>query len=159
MKPAARRFVIGVMGGSTCTGGEAAAAREVGRLVAARGAVLLCGGGRGVMEEAARGAREAGGLTIGILPGRDPDESPPNSHIEVALFTGLGDGRNYVNVMASDALIAIAGAWGTLSEIALARKVGKPVILLQSWESLGAEGVLRAGSPEEAVEMAFAALQ
>lgn len=147
-----RRTVIGVMGAGDCDADTAALAREVGRLVAERGAVLLCGGRGGVMEAAAAGARGAGGLVIGVLPGRDARESPPNPHVEVALFTGLGDGRNYVNACSSDALIAIGGRWGTLSEIALAKKVGRPVVLLRSWD-LPAD-LPRAETAAEAVTLA-----
>lgn len=153
----ARRTVIGVMGAGVCDEPTADLAREVGRLVAERSAVLLCGGGGGVMEAAAEGAAQAGGLTVGVMPGRDATESRPNAHVQLALFTGLGDARNYVNVCASDAIIAIAGSWGTLSEIALARKVGKPVVLVRSW-SLDAD-LPAAESAEDAVDMAFAALE
>src|SRR5216110_2530 len=87
--------------------------------VAERGGVLLCGGRGGVMEAAAEGARAAGGLTLGILPGMSAKDSPPNPYIDLAIFTGLGEARNWVNVCASDAIIAIGGGFGTLSEIAL----------------------------------------
>jgi uncharacterized protein (TIGR00725 family) len=109
------------------------------------------------MEAAARGAKEKGGLTIGILPGINASETPPNPYIDVAIFTGLRDGRNWVNVCASDAIIAISGGYGTLSEIALALKVGKPVVLLHSWELplLNVAPIHVAQTPEEAVEIAF----
>jgi uncharacterized protein (TIGR00725 family) len=151
------RTVIGVMGASLCDQNVYEMAREVGRLVAQRGAVLLCGGRGGVMEAAARGAKEKGGLTIGILPGINASETPPNPYIDVAIFTGLRDGRNWVNVCASDAIIAISGGYGTLSEIALALKVGKPVVLLHSWELplLNVAPIHVAQTPEEAVEIAF----
>lgn len=125
--------IIGVMGGSSCTPEEYELARAVGRLVAGRGFVLLCGGGSGVMEAAAAGAKEAGGLTVGILPGSDASESPANAHIDIALFTGLSDARNAVNVKSSEAVIAIGGGHGTLSEIALALRNGRPVIALRTW--------------------------
>jgi uncharacterized protein (TIGR00725 family) len=145
------------MGASQCDEATSEMARRVGALIAQRGAVLLCGGRGGVMEAAARGAKEAGGLTIGILPGMNAGETPPNPYIDVAIFTGLRDGRNWVNVCASDAIIAVSGGYGTLSEIALALKVGKPVVLLQSWELPLCEvaRVYIAQTPEEAVEMAF----
>lgn len=155
--PRTYRIVIGVMGASQCDEATFEMARRVGTLIAQRGAVLLCGGRGGVMEAAARGAKEAGGLTIGILPGMNASETPPNPYIDVAIFTGLRDGRNWVNVCASDAIIAISGGYGTLSEIALALKVGKPVVLLHSWE-LPARDVAPlyvAQTPEEAVEIAF----
>lgn len=141
------------MGAGACDDDTARLARQVGRGVAEQGAVLLCGGLGGVMQAAAEGARSAGGLTLGVLPGRSAQESPPNPHIDVALFTGMGDGRNYVNACSSDAVIAIAGEWGTLSEIALAKKVGTPVVSLQSWE-LEHPGLEVARSAEQAVALA-----
>jgi uncharacterized protein (TIGR00725 family) len=155
------KLVIGVMGPAACDPQQAEAARAVGRGVAERGAVLLCGGRGGVMEAAARGAREAGGLTIGVLPGADARETAPNPFIDVALFTGLGEGRNWVNVCASDALIALGGGFGTLSEIALALKARKPLVLLGSWR-LEIDGAVpnlpRAATAAEAVALAFAQL-
>jgi uncharacterized protein (TIGR00725 family) len=154
------RTIIGVMGGWNCDQPTYGLAQRVGQLIAQRGAVLLTGGRGGVMEAAARGAQEAGGLTIGILKGTGRNESRPNRYIEVALRTGLGEARNYLNVTASDALIAIGGQWGTLSEIAIARKLRKPVILLRPTFDLSAaaETPPVADTPEQAVEMAFAAI-
>jgi len=156
-----QRPIIGVMGPAACDEQTAALARAVGKAVAARGAVLLTGGRTGVMEAASRGAREAGGLTVGILPGAGAAESPPNPYVELALYTGLGEARNWVNVCASDALIAVGGGFGTLSEIALALKARKPVVLLGSWR-FEMEGVSptvpRARDAAHAVELAFAAL-
>jgi uncharacterized protein (TIGR00725 family) len=155
------RVVIGVMGPADADTERAALARAVGRAVAERGAVLLCGGRGGVMEAAAAGARGAGGLTVGVLPGASAAETAPNAFIDVALFTGLGEGRNWVNVCASDALIAIGGGFGTLSEIALALRSRKPLVLLGSWR-FDMDGVhpnvARAASAEEAVKLAFAAI-
>ena len=152
------RIIIGVMGGGECDGRQAALAEEVGRLVAARGAVLLTGGRGGVMEAAARGARKAGGLTIGILKGASRAEARPNPDIDVALRTGLGEARNYLNVTASDALIAIGGEWGTLSEVAIARKLRKPVVMLApTFDLSGASDTPPvADSAGQAIEMAFA---
>ena len=149
------------MGPASADAERAAQARAVGRGVAERGAVLLCGGRGGIMEAAAEGARAAGGLTVGVLPGASAADTPPNPFIDVALFTGLGEGRNWVNVCACDALIAIGGGFGTLSEIALALRAGKPLVLFGSWqfEVDGARpNVTRATSPEEAVKLAFAAI-
>ena len=121
-------------------------AERVGRELARRGAVLVCGGLGGVMEAACRGARDAGGTTVGILPGTDRRSA--NRFVEVAVPTGMGEARNALVVRAADAVVAVAGGYGTLSEIALALKAGKPVIGLGSWEI---EGVVRAGEPEDAV--------
>jgi uncharacterized protein (TIGR00725 family) len=107
--------------------------------MARRGCVLLCGGRGGIMERAAAGAKDGGGRTVGVLPGRSARESPPNESIELPLFTGLGQARNLVLVLSSQAIIAIDGGWGTLSEIAHAIKHGVPVVLLESWEALHAE--------------------
>jgi len=155
------RLVIGVMGPAACDTATSELARAVGRAVAARGAVLLCGGRGGVMEAAARGAREAGGLTVGVLPGAGAADTPPNPFIDVALFTGLGEGRNWINVCASDALIAVGGGFGTLSEIALALKAGKPMVLVGSWrfEMDGVSPTLpRASDPGAAVDLALGAV-
>lgn len=146
------------MGPSECDAEVAALATAVGAGIAARGAVLLCGGRGGVMAAAAAGARAAGGLTIGILPGASAEATPPGPDIEVAIFTGVGEARNWINVCASDAVIAVGGGWGTLSEIALAVKAGRPMIALRSWP-LDAPEVQQAASAEEAVAMAFAAIR
>lgn len=150
------RLIVGVMGGSACTEQQYALAKRVGQLIAERGAVLVCGGMTGVMTAAAEGAREAGGLTIGILPGANAHESPPNPFIEVALFTGLREGRNYLNVAVSDGLIAIGGGYGTLSEIALALRMGKPLVLVDTWQfSLRGEtlAVPTTDTAEQAVDL------
>jgi uncharacterized protein (TIGR00725 family) len=126
------------------------AAAEVGRLIAEQGAVLVCGGRGGAMEAACHGAKEAGGLTVGILPGSDRSEANP--FVDVVLPTGLGEARNALVVAAADVVIAIGGGYGTLSEIALALKVGKRVIGLGTWEI---EGVVAAESPEAAVAAAL----
>jgi uncharacterized protein (TIGR00725 family) len=130
---------------------ELAAAEQVGRLVARRGAVLVCGGLGGVMEAASRGARQEGGTAVGILPGLD--RSAANEHLDVALATGLGEARNALVVRAADAVIAVGGGYGTLSEIALALKAGKPVVGLDTWDI---DGVQAAARPEAAVETALA---
>ena len=122
-------------------------AEAVGRELGARGVVVVCGGLGGVMEAACRGAKEAGGATVGILPGTD--RSAANRFVDVAIPTGLGEARNALVVRAADALIAIGGGYGTLSEIAFALKAGKRVAGIGTWEI---EGVERADSPEAAVE-------
>ena len=126
------------------------AAAEVGRLLAERGAVLVCGGLGGVMEGACRGAKEAGGLTVGILPGADRADANP--FVDVVLPTGLGEARNALVVGAADVAIAIGRGYGTLSEVALALKAGKRVIGLGTWEI---EGVVAAEDPEAAVVAAL----
>jgi uncharacterized protein (TIGR00725 family) len=126
------------------------AAAEVGRLLAERGAMLVCGGRGGAMEAACRGAKEADGLTVGILPGSD--RSDANPFVDVVLPTGLGEARNALVVGAADVVIAIGGGYGTLSEIALALKAGKRVIGLDTWEI---EGVVAAEDPEAAVAAAL----
>jgi hypothetical protein len=126
------------------------AAAEVGRLLAERGAVLVCGGRGGAMEAACRGAKEAGGVTVGILPGSD--RSQANPFVDLVLPTGLGEARNALVVGAADVVIAVGGGYGTLSEIALALKAGKRVIGLGTWEI---EGVTAVEGPEAAVAAAL----
>jgi uncharacterized protein (TIGR00725 family) len=140
---------VAVCGASDPRPDQRALAREVGRRLAESGAVVLCGGLGGVMEAAAEGAASAGGTVVGILPGGD--RSAANPYVTVAIATGLGEARNAVLTAAADAVIAIGGGWGTLSEIALARKRGRPVVALASWEL---EGVPLAVSAEEAVKAA-----
>ncbi|HBQ28776.1 MAG TPA: TIGR00725 family protein [Desulfotomaculum sp.] len=148
---------IGVIGAGECTVSEASLAEEVGREIARRKAVLICGGRRGIMEAAAKGAKGAGGLVIGILPGKSRQEGNP--YLTVALATGLGDARNAVIACACDVLIAIYGGYGTLSEIGLALKMGKPVVGLFTWELVQKEkrpfAVHQARSAVEAVELAI----
>jgi uncharacterized protein (TIGR00725 family) len=124
-----------------------AAADAVGRGLAARGAVVVCGGLGGAMEAACRGAKEAGGMTVGLLPGPDRDDANP--YVDVSIATGLGEARNALVVRTADALIAVGGGYGTLSEIALALRTGKRVVGLGTWEI---DGIEPASSPEEAVE-------
>lgn len=132
-------------------------AEQVGRMLAERGTVLACGGRGGVMEAACRGAEQAGGLTIGILPGTD--HRAGNPYLTAALPTGLGEARNALVAQAGQALIAIGGGPGTLSEIALAVKAGRRVVTLRSWRAQASDQswleVLVAESPEHAVAMAL----
>lgn len=125
---------------------------EVGRGVARAGAVLLCGGLGGVMEAAAAGAEAEGGLTIGVLPGDDASQA--NAHIDIPLPTGLGEARNALLVRVADAVIAVGGEWGTLSEVALAKKMGVPVVLLRPALAAGL-GLEQVGTSQEAVELAL----
>lgn len=147
---------IGVIGGAECTPAEKDLAEEVGRQIALRGAILICGGRGGIMEAVSRGAREAGGLVVGILPGRNRREGNP--YLTVALATGLADARNAVIACAVDALIAIGGGYGTLSEIGLGLKLNKPVIGLNTWhlDRPGIRGALhKATNAQEAVDLAI----
>jgi uncharacterized protein (TIGR00725 family) len=148
------RPVCAVAGGSSCSREESAAAREVGRLLARAGFVVATGGLGGVMEAASRGAREEGGLVLGILPG--PDATDANPFVDVAVPTGLGDARNALVAATGDALVAVGGGFGTLSEVALALKRGIPVVGLGTWrldpERLPPGGRVReAATPAEAV--------
>ena len=122
---------IGVAGASRPEPRLLGQAELLGRRLAEAGAVVVCGGGPGVMEAACRGARSAGGTTVGLLPGLDRGEGNP--HLSVALPTGLGQGRNLLLVRSSDALVAVGGGFGTLSEIALALRTGTPVVGLDTW--------------------------
>lgn len=131
--------LVSVIGGSACTEKEAALAEEVGRLLAERGVGVVCGGRGGVMEAACRGAVQAGGLTVGILPGLDADEA--NAWVQVAIPTGLGEARNAIVARAGAGVIAIGGEYGTLSEIAFALKAGKRVAGLGSWDIPGVSAV------------------
>ena len=141
-----------MVGPDAADGSELAQARAVGEGLGRVGAVLVCGGLGGVMEAACRGAREAGGLTVGLLPGHD--RSAANKWVAVALPSGMGELRNGLVVRAADALIAVGGAYGTLSEIALGLKLGRPVVGLDTWElarrGVGDTGIIRASSPGNA---------
>ena len=144
---AKRALILGVLGGD----GDAGIARAVGAAIARSGALLACGGGEGVMRAAAEGARAAGGDVIGILPGRDPAWA--NEFVNIPIATGLGEARNCVLATCSDAVIAVGGGAGTLSEIAFALKLGKVVVAIASpWS--GIPGVVAATSAEDAVSRA-----
>lgn len=143
MSISGRRAQIAVIGPSECSADEAEAAAVVGKVLAAHGAVLISGGLGGVMEASCRGAREQAGLTVGILPGCGEG----NPYLWIAIRTGLSHARNFLVVGSADALVAVGGAHGTLSEIAIALKMGKPVFGFRTWE-IG--GVISCRSPEEA---------
>lgn len=150
---------IAVVGSGDPGEGLAAIAREVGRLIAEAGAALVCGGRGGVMEAAAHGAHDVGGDVIGIVPSADPsDANPFCTHIVAAT---VGTARNLAVVASGEAVIAIGGAWGTLSEIAFARDLDRPVIALGTWgleapETFEGElGIARAGDAAEAVALAL----
>jgi hypothetical protein len=136
MRTMPRRPLIGIMGGGDdATPTECGLAEEFGRLAAAAGWVLLCGGRPvGIMEAAARGAHAAGGLTIGVLPGREDRPGEVSAHLDIAILTGMGDARNAINALSSRVVVACPGGPGTVSEIALALKCGRPVVLL-GWDA------------------------
>ncbi len=149
---------VSVIGASHCTDEQAALAEELGELLAARGCAMVCGGRDGVMEAVARGVRRRGGVTIGILPDVDRHRAAPD--LTYSICSAIGHARNLSVVASGDVVIAVGGAWGTLSEIALARSLGRPVILLASWSMAPPEGgeldgVHRAESPHEAVDLAL----
>jgi uncharacterized protein (TIGR00725 family) len=155
------RPYVAVCGSGTATEGEAARAEEVGRLLAEAGAIVVCGGLTGVMDAAARGAAAAGGTAVGLLPGADRTEA--SEHLTVSLPLGMGEARNAFVVRAADALIAVGGEWGTLSEIALAVKMGKPVIGLDTWhparDGVVSGGVQAAADPADAVARALRSIR
>ncbi|MFC2023257.1 TIGR00725 family protein [Chloroflexota bacterium] len=155
--PPQRGIYVAVVGSAICDEQTAAIARVVGRELARKGVVLVCGGRGGVMEAACRGAKEGGGTTLGILPGTEPGEA--NEYVDVEVVTGLGEARNAIVVRTADAIIAIGGGWGTLSEIGLALKMGRPVVGLGTWqlvkEGQPVDAVAEAGTPDHAVRAAL----
>jgi uncharacterized protein (TIGR00725 family) len=142
---------IGIVGAGTCPPELGELAAEVGREVARKGAVLICGGLEGVMTEAARGAKEIGGTTLGILPG--PSTGDANEFIDFPIATNMGQARNAIIVQTVDVLISIGGGYGTLSEIALALKIGKGVIALKPQFEIA--GVLKVETAIDAVNEAL----
>jgi uncharacterized protein (TIGR00725 family) len=146
-----RRRYVAVCGASEATPSQQDAAREVGKLLARHGAILINGGFGGVMAAASEGAASEGGTVVGILP--DTDRDGANPHLTLSIPTGLGHARNAVIVTAADSVIAIGGGWGTLSEIALARRLGRSVFALDTWDVKDIEVVQ---TPAEAVERALA---
>jgi uncharacterized protein (TIGR00725 family) len=151
------RAWIAVVGPGSASDDELALAEEAGASVAAAGCGLVCGGLGGVMEAACRGARSRGGLTLGLLPGLDRDAA--NGWVVVAVPTGLGEARNALVVRAADAVVAIGGGWGTLSEIALALKTGVPVVGVGTWDVArhgeSVPGIVGAADAREAVDLAL----
>jgi uncharacterized protein (TIGR00725 family) len=149
MKP-----IIAVIGGRRTEKALLKEAEEVGRLIARKGATLVCGGLGGVMESASRGAKSEGGITVGILPQNDSDNA--NQYIDIPIATGLGIGRNVIIARTADALIAVGGAYGTLSEIAFALQMGKPVAGIRTWDI---KGIISVENAAEAVERIFERLR
>jgi uncharacterized protein (TIGR00725 family) len=149
---------VAVIGGGNAPEDELVVARNVGRILAEAGAVVVCGGLGGVMEAACAGAHQAGGLTVGILPGSD--RAKANPYVDVALPTGMGETRNALVVRAADAIVAVSGEYGTLSEIALALAIRVPVVGIGTWQLLrkgeADDSVVRADTAQEAVSLALA---
>jgi len=154
-------FQVAVCGPGDCTATDAANARRVGELLAERGAIIICGGGRGVMAAVAAGGRQHNGLVIGVRPNDSREGASPD--LSAVIVTNMGEARNAIIVWSADAVIVVGGSWGTLSELALAKRRGDvPVISLGGWQLLDADGqpiggVEQANTPEEAVELALAA--
>ncbi len=155
--PRRRAPLVAVIGAARCGPDQARAAEMVGRLLAEGGAVLVCGGRGGVMEAACHGAKLAGGLTVGILPGADPAQANP--YVDVPIATGLGEARNAIVAGSAQVVIAIGGQYGTLSEIAFALKRELPVIGLDTWPLQAADGslspIIRLADPAEAARRAL----
>ena len=155
--------IIAVFGaGNVVTGDEEwQAALAIGKGLAQKGFIVLTGGLGGVMTAASKGAKEAGGTTVGILPGTRTT-TPANPYVDIAIYTGMVEARNAINVKSCDAAIAVGGEYGTLSEIALALKSGCPIILLHSWSLAAPNKKMQdwqvAGDPAEAVEKAIRAI-
>lgn len=152
------RYIAVIGPGAQATREDTETARQVGRLLANRDAILVCGGLGGVMAAACEGALERGGLTVGLLPGDDRSEGNP--HLSVALPTGMGELRNGLVVRVCDAVIAVGGSWGTLSEIALAMRIGKPVVVIGGWpidafRERVSDLPVAVHSPEQAVDQAL----
>lgn len=141
---------VGVIGGAKPDKESYSLALKIGQLIAEKGAILICGGLGGIMEAASRGAKQAGGLTVGILPGNSALDANP--YIDIAIATGLGYARNSLVAMNSDVIIAVSGQYGTLTEIAYGCIYRKKIIGLGTWDI---EGVIKAQTAEEAVELAF----
>jgi uncharacterized protein (TIGR00725 family) len=148
-----RGAYVAVIGATNATEWELETAEQLGRLLAEEGYVLVCGGLGGVMNAAARGAASAGGTSVGILPGDDRIGASP--HLTVAVASGFGEARNAIVARSADAVIAVGGEFGTLSEIALALKMGRPVIGLGTWalgrDDLDRDPIVRAETPQEAM--------
>ncbi len=142
---------ITVVGGASCDTDTASLAERVGEGIARGGGVLISGGRTGVMEAASRGARLAGGMTVGIMPGPSADDA--NEYVTIPIVTDMGQARNVINVLSGNAVIALPGAEGTLSEIATALKSDIVVVALAAWSEIA--GVVTAATPEEAVRLAF----
>ena len=155
MTDSGQKIYVGVIGAGNCTKKIRDLAAEVGKEIARAGAVLVCGGLDGIMKGAAEGAKSAKGITIGILPGTEKSEA--NEFIDYAICTGFGEARNLVIIRTADAVIALPGMYGTLSELGFALKMKKPVVSLGSWEV--ADSIIKADDAKEAVKLALQAIR
>jgi len=149
------KIIIGVIGSSTCSSSVSEVAYIVGKEIARKNAILICGGRGGVMEAACKGAKEEKGITIGVLPGNDKESANP--YIDIPIVTGMGEARNVIIARSSDAVIAIAGKYGTLSEIAFALRFDVPVVGIATWNIN--IPILKAKNPKQAVGMALSAIR
>ncbi|MCK4397220.1 TIGR00725 family protein [candidate division WOR-3 bacterium] len=149
------KIIIGVIGSSTCSSSVSEVAYIVGKEIARKNAILICGGRGGVMEAACKGAKEEKGITIGVLPGNDKETANP--YIDIPIVTGMGEARNVIIARSSDAVIAIAGKYGTLSEIAFALRFDVPVVGIATWNIN--IPILKAKNPKQAVGMALSAIR
>jgi uncharacterized protein (TIGR00725 family) len=146
-----RKRTIGVIGASSCPESLIDVAEKVGSEIAARGAVLICGGLGGVMEAACRGAKRLGGTTVGVIP--ESESGSANEFVDIVIATGMGEARNAVVVNSSDGLVAVRGGYGTLSEIAFALRSGKPIAGISTWNI--DERLHAVDDPVEAVDWVF----
>jgi uncharacterized protein (TIGR00725 family) len=149
-----RRLIVAVVGPGECDEATSALGFEVGKLLAERGCLIVTGGRGGVMEAASAGAASVGGEVIGILPGEGRDQANP--HVSIPIVTGMGETRNAIIARTADAMIALSGGFGTLSEIAFALKFGKPVVSLGSWQV--SPQIHAASAPPEAIEIVLRGL-
>jgi len=154
VSPVGKKLIIGVIGAANASPSSLANAYQVGQLIAENGAVLICGGLGGVMEAASRGCADAGGDVLGILPGNSP--SSANPYVTLPIVTDMGHARNVIIAQTASALIAIEGEYGTLSEIAISLKLGKPVVQLGSWSQIST--TYQANTPKQAIEILCSAI-
>jgi uncharacterized protein (TIGR00725 family) len=149
-----KKVIIGVIGSSSCSSSVSEIAYIVGREVARKDAILICGGLGGVMEAACKGAKEGNGVTIGVLP---RGKESANPYVDIPIVTGMGEARNVIIARSSDAVIAIAGKYGTLSEIAFSLRFDVPVVGIATWNI--DIPILKAKNPKQAVDMALSAIK
>ena len=146
-----KKALIGVIGAGKCSKKIFTLAEEVGKEIARAGAILVCGGLGGVMEGASKGAKEAKGITVGVLPGESKEDANP--YVDIPIVTGMGDARNLVVILSSDVVIALPGKYGTLSELGFAVKLEKPIVGISTWDI--SEKIIKTKNPEDAVKTAL----